>query len=95
MKLQTQPNAQALFSILLHEHLSVRIKTRLERHLLLKSRLRIDSRGIAMHSENLRIDPESMYRPIPNLMYLLICKKNDINAYISRLYCLTLIPRLQ
>ncbi len=44
---------------LLHEHLSVWIKTRLERHLLLKSRLRIDSRGIAMHSENLRIDVSS------------------------------------
>ncbi len=39
-----QPNAQALFSALLHEHLSVWIKTRLERHLLLKSKLRIDSR---------------------------------------------------
>ncbi len=66
MKLQTQPNAQALFSALLHEHLSLRIKTWLDRHLLLKSRLRIVSKGIAMHSENLRIDPESMYRPSPN-----------------------------
>ncbi len=46
-------------------NIDYRIKTRLERHLLLKSRLRIDSRGIAMHSENLRIDPESMYRPSP------------------------------
>ncbi len=33
-----------LFSALLHEHLSLRLKTRLERHLLLKSKLRIDSR---------------------------------------------------
>ncbi len=40
-------------SALLHEHLSVRIKTRLERHLLLNSRLIIDSREI------------SMYRPSP------------------------------
>ncbi len=40
MKLHTQLDAQAL----LHEHLSVRTKTRLERHLLLKSKLRIDSR---------------------------------------------------
>ncbi len=46
-------------SALLHEHLSVWIKTRLERHLLLKSRLRIDARGIAMHSEI----SESMYLP--------------------------------
>ncbi len=46
-------------SALLHEHLNVWIKTRLERHLLLNSRLRIDSRVIAMHSENLRIDPKS------------------------------------
>ncbi len=28
-------------------------------HLLFKTKLRIDSRGIAMHSENLRIDAES------------------------------------
>ncbi len=67
MRLQTQPNAQPLFSILLHEHLNVWIKTKLERHVLLKSKLRIDSREIAMHSENLRIDPgfdsASIYRP--------------------------------
>ncbi len=60
---------QGLFSTLLHEHLNVRIKTRLERHLLLKCKLRIDSRGIAMHSENLRIDPRidsaSIYHPSP------------------------------
>ncbi len=61
----TQPNTQALFSTLLHEHLSMRIKTRVEHHLLLKSKLRIDSRGIAMHSENLRIDSASIYRPSP------------------------------
>ncbi len=47
-------------SALLHEHLSVQIKTRLERHMLLNSWFRIDSRGIAMHSENLRIDPKSI-----------------------------------
>ncbi len=35
-------------SALLHEHLSVHIKTRLERHLRLNSRLRIDSREISM-----------------------------------------------
>jgi len=40
----TQLNAQVLFSTLLYEHLSVQIKSRLERHVLLKCKLRIYSR---------------------------------------------------
>ncbi len=44
-------------------------------HLLLKSKLRIDSRGIAMHLENLRINPwidsASIYRPSPKIHWML------------------------
>ncbi len=40
----TQLNAEVLFSALLREHLSVRLKTRLKRHLLSKTKLRIVSR---------------------------------------------------
>ncbi len=59
-------------SALFHEHLSVRIKTRLERRLLLNSGLRNDSRGIAMHSENLRIDPDDHDDKIPNAFCVFI-----------------------
>ncbi len=39
------------------------LKTKLNHYLLLKSKLRIDSRGIAMHSENRRMDSASIYHP--------------------------------
>ncbi len=45
-------------SALLHQHLSVQLKTRLERHLLLKSKLRLDSRE---NHDNLRFDPSQPY----------------------------------
>ncbi len=49
-------------------------------HLLLNSRLRIDSWELAMHSENVRIDPESMYLPALILISLSIFVSDKTRA---------------
>ncbi len=69
VRLQTQLNTQVLFIALLHQHLSVWINTRVERHLLLKYKLRIipeESRCIRKIDP--RIESASIYRRSPTFL---------------------------